>query len=64
MISPGSAALIYEQSGIKLGAEKKIMLESRLRRRMAQPEIELLLGNYCDYVFRRRRTRRARDWSI
>lgn len=42
--------LIYERSGIKLGSEKKIMLESRLRRRMAQ----LRLGSYrqyCEYLF-------------
>ena len=42
--------LVYQQSGITLSAEKKLMLEGRLRRRMAQ----LSIGSYrqyCEYVF-------------
>lgn len=43
-------SVIYDRSGIKLGAEKKIMLESRLRRRMAQLKLSSY-RQYCDYVF-------------
>jgi chemotaxis protein methyltransferase CheR len=42
--------LVYQQSGITLSPEKKLMLEGRLRRRMAR----LNLGSYrqyCKYVF-------------
>ena len=42
--------LIYDQSGIKLSPDKKVMLEGRLRRRMAA----LGMGSYteyCDFVF-------------
>ena len=42
--------LVYQQSGIMLSPEKKLMLEGRLRRRMAR----LSIGSYrqyCEYVF-------------
>jgi chemotaxis protein methyltransferase CheR len=42
--------VIYKQSGIKLGAEKKIMLESRLRRRMSHLQLASY-RQYCDYLF-------------
>jgi len=42
--------LIYQQAGITLGAEKKLMLEGRLRRRMARLNIGSY-RQYCEYVF-------------
>ena len=36
-ISTGCAPLIYDESGINLGPDKKTMLEIRLKRRLAQP---------------------------
>ncbi len=42
--------LIYEQSGITLGAEKKIMLEGRLKRRMTSLHLSSY-KEYCDYLF-------------
>lgn len=42
--------LIYEQCGITLNAEKKIMLEGRLKRRMARLQMESY-SEYCNYVF-------------
>jgi chemotaxis protein methyltransferase CheR len=42
--------LIYQHSGISLSAEKKLMLEGRLRRRMATLNIGSY-GQYCQYVF-------------
>jgi chemotaxis protein methyltransferase CheR len=40
-------SLIYQQSGISIGPEKKIMLEGRLKRRVAK----LSLGSYSEYLF-------------
>jgi len=42
--------LIYEQSGIKLSPEKKIMLEGRLKRRMTKLNM-VCYRDYCEYVF-------------
>ncbi len=42
--------LIYEQSGITLGAEKKIMLEGRLKRRITTLHLSSCT-EYCDYLF-------------
>src|SRR5581483_9855554 len=43
-------SMIYDRCGIKLGSEKKIMLESRLRRRMSQLRLASYRA-YCDYLF-------------
>ena len=42
--------LIYQQSGITLSPEKKLMLEGRLRRRMAKLNVGSY-RQYCQYVF-------------
>ena len=42
--------LIYEQSGITLSAEKKIMLEGRLKRRLTCLNLSSY-REYCDYLF-------------
>jgi chemotaxis protein methyltransferase CheR len=42
--------LIYEQSGITLSAEKQIMLEGRLKRRLTSLQLNSY-GEYCDYLF-------------
>jgi chemotaxis protein methyltransferase CheR len=42
--------LIYEQSGITLSAEKQIMLEGRLKRRLTSLQLSSY-GEYCDYLF-------------
>ena len=42
--------LIYQESGININAEKKIMLEGRLKRRMNALKLETY-GDYCKYVF-------------
>ncbi len=42
--------LIYAQSGINLGSDKKTMLEIRLKRRMRSLELESL-ADYCAQVF-------------
>ncbi len=42
--------LIYQESGINLSAEKRIMLEGRLKRRMNALKLESY-GEYCKYVF-------------
>jgi chemotaxis protein methyltransferase CheR len=42
--------LIYQQSGITLSADKRVMLEGRLRRRMALLEVPSY-HQYCDYLF-------------
>jgi chemotaxis protein methyltransferase CheR len=42
--------LIYENSGITVGAHKKTMIEGRLRRRMGALSIGSY-GEYCRYVF-------------
>jgi chemotaxis protein methyltransferase CheR len=44
------AALVYDNAGIKLDADKKIMLEGRLRRRMTELKIDTY-HNYCEYLF-------------
>jgi chemotaxis protein methyltransferase CheR len=43
-------ALIYNESGISLGADKKTMMEIRLKRRLRSLDIASL-GEYCDRVF-------------
>ncbi len=42
--------LIYEQSGISIGPEKKIMLEGRLKRRMTVLGLATY-GEYCENLF-------------
>ena len=42
--------LIYSESGISLGSEKKTMLEIRLRRRLRTLELDSC-GAYCNYLF-------------
>jgi chemotaxis protein methyltransferase CheR len=42
--------LVYQQSGITLSPEKKLMLEGRLRRRMSSLKIGSY-RQYCEYVF-------------
>src|SRR5579864_1020135 len=42
-------SLVYDQSGINLNADKKTMLEIRIRRRLLQLDIETF-GDYCKYV--------------
>jgi chemotaxis protein methyltransferase CheR len=42
--------LIYERAGINLGADKKIMLEQRLRPRLRTLGLDSF-RNYCDYLF-------------
>jgi chemotaxis protein methyltransferase CheR len=42
--------LVYQQAGIVLSPEKKLMLEGRLRRRMARLKIGSY-RQYCEYVF-------------
>jgi chemotaxis protein methyltransferase CheR len=44
------AALIYDNAGIVLDADKKIMLEGRLRRRMTDLKIDTY-ANYVKYLF-------------
>jgi len=43
-------ALIYTESGISLSADKKTMLEIRLKRRLRSMNVSSL-GEYCDRVF-------------
>lgn len=43
-------ALVYEESGINLNAEKKTMLEIRIRRRLRNLDIPSF-ADYCSYVF-------------
>ena len=42
--------LIYEQAGIRLGAEKKTMLEIRIKKRLKALEMSSY-SQYCDYLF-------------
>ena len=43
-------SLIYAQSGISLNAEKKTMLELRIKRRLRSLNLNSF-GEYCDYLF-------------
>ena len=43
-------SLIYAQSGINLNAEKKTMLELRIKRRLRSLNLNSF-GEYCDYLF-------------
>jgi chemotaxis protein methyltransferase CheR len=43
-------ALIYDHAGIKIDADKKIMLESRLKRRMTELKLDTY-AQYCKYLF-------------
>src|SRR5579862_5566062 len=43
-------SLIYKQSGISINADKKIMLEGRLKRRMTALKLPTY-GDYCKYLF-------------
>ena len=43
-------SLIYEQSGINLSAEKKTMLELRIKRRLRSLDLNSF-AQYCDYLF-------------
>ena len=43
-------SLIYAQSGINLNAEKKTMLELRIKRRLRSLNLNSF-GQYCDYLF-------------
>jgi chemotaxis protein methyltransferase CheR len=44
------SSLIYERSGIKMSPEKKVMLEGRLKRRMAALQLPSY-RDYCEYLF-------------
>lgn len=44
-------ALVYNESGISLGPDKKTMMEIRLKRRVHGLDLSSL-DEYCDYVFR------------
>jgi chemotaxis protein methyltransferase CheR len=43
-------AFVYSETGIRLGPEKKTMLEGRLRQRLRHLEIDSY-QHYCDYLF-------------
>jgi chemotaxis protein methyltransferase CheR len=43
-------SFIYAETGIRLGSEKKTMLEGRLRRRLRELEIDTY-RHYCEYLF-------------
>jgi chemotaxis protein methyltransferase CheR len=43
-------AFVYAETGIRLGAEKKTMLEGRLRKRLRDLHIDNY-RHYCDYLF-------------
>jgi len=43
-------SFVYEEAGIRLGAEKKTMLEGRLRKRLRELNIDSF-RDYCDYLF-------------
>ena len=42
--------LVYAQAGIRLGADKKTMLEVRIKRRLKALDLSSY-GQYCDYLF-------------
>jgi chemotaxis protein methyltransferase CheR len=44
------SSLIYSEAGIRLGSEKKAMLEARLRRRLRALNLPSY-ARYCDYLF-------------
>jgi chemotaxis protein methyltransferase CheR len=44
------SSFVYEEAGIRLGAEKKTMLEGRLRKRLRELNIDSF-RDYCDYLF-------------
>jgi chemotaxis protein methyltransferase CheR len=44
------ARLVYEQTGIRLGQEKRTMLEARLRRRLRDLNLDSC-SQYCAYLF-------------
>jgi len=48
------STLVYDRAGIKLGPEKKVMLEGRLRRRMSKLNLHSY-HEYCEYLFDERR---------
>jgi chemotaxis protein methyltransferase CheR len=43
-------SLVYERAGIRLGHDKKTMLEVRIKRRLKALELSSY-GQYCDYLF-------------
>lgn len=43
-------AFVYSETGIRLGTEKRTMLEGRLRKRLRELEIDTY-RHYCDYLF-------------
>jgi chemotaxis protein methyltransferase CheR len=45
-------SLIYEQAGIRLGSDKKTMLEVRIKRRLKALELNTY-SDYCDFLFGR-----------
>ncbi|MFZ0633376.1 MAG: protein-glutamate O-methyltransferase [Acidobacteriaceae bacterium] len=44
------SAFVYEEAGIRLGPEKRTMLEARLRRRLHSLHLDSY-SRYCDYLF-------------
>ncbi|MGA7522491.1 MAG: CheR family methyltransferase [Acidobacteriaceae bacterium] len=44
------SAFVYREAGIRLGPEKRTMLEARLRRRLRSLNLESY-SRYCDYLF-------------
>lgn len=44
------SAFVYQEAGIRLGPEKRTMLEARLRRRLRSLQLESY-SRYCDYLF-------------
>ena len=44
------SAFVYEEAGIRLGPEKRTMLEARLRRRLRSLNLESY-RRYCEYLF-------------
>jgi chemotaxis protein methyltransferase CheR len=44
------SAFVYTEAGIRLGPEKKTMLEARLKRRLRDLQMETYRG-YCEYLF-------------
>jgi len=45
-------SLVYSESGINLGADRRVMLEIRIRRRLRKLDIASF-AEYCDFVFGR-----------